>query len=347
METQRRNFLMGSQLGRKSQTAVYAPQTVKKSVSTTTYGGAPAQEALVPTLTAHEYISARSVDQNPTMPLLGSAGSVLHERPRATDFSSITAPQFLPYRDFSNTIIHRDPLITADEDLFGLSDNIFLRIVHPYDISAFETLISTHDLTFFYPLLATNLRNGFPLGQMPPLTDTVIFKNHPSTLLHSDVVNQYLTDEIGTGRMSGPFSLQHVENILRGPIFCSPLLISVQVQQPGTPDKLRVCRHLSKGNKNIPSMNSHINKEDFPTRFDTASRVADIVRSFLTDLRFLTYLHGLHLWWPHFFMGFTSGGLLFMGFTSGGLTLHGFHLWWPSLHGHHLWWPILHGFNLW
>ena len=229
-------------------------------------------------------------------------------------------------------------LITADMDLLGLSDNIFLRITHPYDISAFETFISMHDLNFFYPLLVTNLRTGFPLGEMPPLTDTVIFKNHPSTLLHSDVVTQYLTDELDAGRMSGPFSLQQVENILRGPIFCSPLLISVQVQQPGTPDKLRVCRHLSKGNKDIPSMNSHIKKEDFPTRFDTASRVADIVRFFLTDRRLhALHLHGLHLWWLTSSWVSPLVAFIFMGFTSGGPHLHGLHLWWPFLHGFHLW----------
>jgi hypothetical protein len=151
---------------------------------------------------------------------------------------------------------------------------------------------------------------------MPPLTDTIIFKNHPSTLHYSDTIDKYLTDEVVAGRMSGPFSLQHVERILRGAIFCSPLLVSVQVQQPGTPDKLRVCRHLSKGDKNTPSMNSHVHKEDFPTRFDTASRVANIVGSFPTGWQTSYLLHGLHF-----------GGLFFMGSTSGGPFLHGVHIW--------------------
>lgn len=192
----------------------------------------------------------------------------------ATDPVSPTLQNFLTYRDFSDSIVHRDSLQTADTEH---SDDIFLRIVHPYNADAFNHLLSKHHLTSFYSLLVPNLRNGFPLGEMPRLSDTVIFQNHPSALLYFDTVNKYLTDELLAGRMSGPFSLQHTENILRGPIFCSPLLVSVQIQQPGTPDKLRVCRHLSKGDKNTPSMNSHIHKEDFPTRFDTASRVADIV----------------------------------------------------------------------
>ena len=77
--------------------------------------------------------------------------------------------------------------------------------------------------------------------------------------------------------MDGPFSHDEIELILRGPFFVSPLIVSVQPQGFGIPDKLRVCRHLSKSNKLTASVNSHIKKEDFPTRFDTASRVADIV----------------------------------------------------------------------
>jgi hypothetical protein len=77
--------------------------------------------------------------------------------------------------------------------------------------------------------------------------------------------------------MDGPFSHNTITSILRGPFFVSPLIVSVQPQGLGMPDKLRVCRHLSKSNKLTPSVNSHTRKEDFSTRFDTASRVADIV----------------------------------------------------------------------
>lgn len=212
----------------------------------------------------------------------GFAARVPYGHPTGIDSSSSHLPsQFLSYHDFSNTIVHRDSPITADEDSFELLNNIYSRIVHPYDTEAFHHFISKHQLTYFYSLLVTNLRNGFPLGEMPPLSDTVIFKNHPSAFLHSEVIDKYLTDEIDAGRMSGPFSRQHVEKVLRGSFFCSPLLVSVQTQQPGTPDKLRVCRHLSKGDKHTPSTNSHIlkKKKDFPTRFDTALKVADIVGS--------------------------------------------------------------------
>lgn len=112
---------------------------------------------------------------------------------------------------------------------------------------------------------------------MPPLTQTVIIDNHLSALQYPDTIKEYLADEVSAGRMSGPFPRDVTEQILRGPFFSSPLIVSVQTQAPGTPDKLRVCRHLSKSNKTCCSVNSHVNKEDFPTRFDTASRVADII----------------------------------------------------------------------
>ena len=64
-----------------------------------------------------------------------------------------------------------------------------------------------------------------------------------------------------------------------------------------------------RANKDFPSVNSHIHKEQFPTRFDTAARVADTVSSFsiyisdLDPLRTLYLivprLHHVRLWHNH------------------------------------------------
>jgi hypothetical protein len=205
------------------------------------------------------------------MPSLGHAD--LDHIPSTNLFLSMTSPSLLNYRNFYDTIIHRPPLLISTDD----HNEIYNRIVQPYDPDAFENLLLHHELTYLYPLLVSNLRNGFPLGEMPSLTETVILENHPSTQQYPDTVKQYLADEIEAGRMNGPFSRDEIESILRGPFFASPLIVSVQPQGFGVPDKLRVCRHLSKSNKTTASVNSHIKKEDFPTKFDTASRVADIV----------------------------------------------------------------------
>ncbi len=149
--------------------------------------------------------------------------------------------------------------------------------MHPYNTDAFEHLLNRHDLAKAYPRLINNLRYGFPLSNMPVILQSIIFLNHPSCTTHISAVNDYLTEELAVGRMSGPFSKLETERILRGPFQSSPLIVSVQPQQPGTPDKLRVCQHLSKGSRLHPSVNSFIEKANFPTQFDTAMRVAEIV----------------------------------------------------------------------
>jgi len=123
---------------------------------------------------------------------------------------------------------------------------------------------------------------------MPLLSQTIILPNNPSTLAHLDAIKEYLQKELNAGRMSGPFSREETELILHGPFQSSPLIISVQPQQPGTPDKLRICQHLSNSTKVQPSVNSYIHKEDFPTRFDLASKIADMV-SLLFNLFPITF----------------------------------------------------------
>jgi hypothetical protein len=179
----------------------------------------------------------------------------------------------LLYSDFSSSIIARPPL----HDTSSKESLLFDRILHPYNADAFESLLQKHNLFNDYPLLPYNLRFGFLIGHMPPLSQTVIMANNPSTIIHSTTVSDYLTKEVSAGRISGPFSQEATEQILRGPFQSSPLIVSVQPQEPGVPDKLRVCQHLSKMTKFHASVNSHIHKDDFPTRFDTAVKVTDIV----------------------------------------------------------------------
>jgi hypothetical protein len=236
----------------------------KYYASTITSAHAPSQNATEPTY-------AHSAAQKITTHFHGRAEPDL--TPPTDPFISTTFPSLLNYRNFYDTIIHRPPNLPEAHPY----NEIYNRIVQPYNPKAFEDLLLQHKITHLYPLLVKNLRNGFPLGEMPSLTETVILENHPSAQQYPDTVKQYLEDEIEAGRMDGPFSRDAITSILRGPFFASPLIVSVQPQGPGTPDKLRVCRHLSKSNKLTTSVNSHVKKEDFPTRFDTASRVADIV----------------------------------------------------------------------
>jgi hypothetical protein len=276
-----------NQYGPGLSTLSSAHRTGEPSASTTTLwapGDVPSRNVNVPTF-AHSAV--------PKITTLSHGLAASDHIPKLNPnkaFLSITSPIILHYRDFSDTIIHR-PIPIMNSNLYN---DIYNRIIQPYNANAFETLLSHHDMTHLYPILTTNLREGFPLGEMPALIETVILKNHPSTLQYPDTVKEYLADEIQAGRMMGPFARTEVEQILRGPFFSSPLIVSVQPQGLGMANKLRVCRHLSKANRKTASVNSHVKKEDFPTRFDTASRVADTV-SFSSSVSFEHTSIGSHL----------------------------------------------------
>jgi hypothetical protein len=160
----------------------------------------------------------------------------------------------------------------------------------PYDADAFELMLAKHDLMAHYPDLVRSLRNGFPMGDFPDLEKTVIFPNHSSVVQHSAFVQNYLDEEILARRMSGPFTQEEVETIFSGRFQCSPMIVSVSVQGPDLPDKLCLCRHLSKGDKHTLSTNAYIDKEKYPTKFGSAAHVAEIVSVFLLFLLVPVYV---------------------------------------------------------
>ncbi|KAF5376497.1 hypothetical protein D9615_008662 [Tricholomella constricta] len=220
-----------------------------------------------------------ATDQTPSMSALSAAPSM----PLLSAARLVTGPltglskpeEVLHYRDFSDSIHYRPRSLPSSPT----DDELFERIVTPYKVSAYDRLLTKHNLHSNYPLLIDNLTRGFPLGTLPKLNKSIVIKNHPSVDLHPEAVADYLATEIGLGRMSGPFTLQDVERILRGPIYCSPFIVAKQDTGPDSPPKLRVCRNLSKDDPltGTPSVNSYIAKEDFPTRFNMAFRVADEV----------------------------------------------------------------------
>jgi hypothetical protein len=195
------------------------------------------------------------------------------------DFLTTATPPQLSYPHLRPSIIPR-PLFNPSRHSHP---ELFNKIVCPYNADAFELMLAKHNLTSAYPDLVTNLRSGFPLGVMGSLVETHILDNIIPSPDHWPLIDSYLLDEVSSGRMDGPFSRSTVESILRGPFHASPLLVVVQPQAPGEPDKIRICRHLSKSKKAsaskgpIPSVNSFIHKETFPTRFDTIIRVAEAV----------------------------------------------------------------------
>ncbi|KAF7315098.1 Reverse transcriptase/ribonuclease H [Mycena indigotica] len=162
---------------------------------------------------------------------------------------------------------------------------------------------TTESVSTSAPSVATD-----PITLSAGLANTKIFPNHPSTANHNAFVNDYLHEEVEAGHMSGPFSREKTESILKGHFQCSPIIIAVQPQGPGEPDKLRLCRHLSKGDHSHPSTNFFVDKDKFPTKFGTASDVAEIVspHPLLCILSLLcSVLHALHHYVPYSVFSYT------------------------------------------
>lgn len=160
-----------------------------------------------------------------------------------------------------------------------LQSPILRKIVTPYSATAFEHELATHGLTKDFPLLAHRIRHGFPLttGSFDfPSTHTP--PNHPSCIGYEDFLDDFLTEEVALGRMSGPFSRPEVDSIFTGTTFVTtPFILDIKTAAIGEPKKVRVCRNSSKKYADGLSVNSFINPDDFSTAWTTASDMAEIV----------------------------------------------------------------------
>ncbi|KAL4261893.1 Hepadnavirus polymerase/reverse transcriptase [Pleurotus pulmonarius] len=158
--------------------------------------------------------------------------------------------------------------------------DILLRIETPYNADAFEAFFQRFPhLRQQYPNLVQKLRKGFPMGEYPVLDKTVTWPNGKAVEKHRSFVDEYFVEEVKEGRLSGPYSQATTEQILGGPFQCSPITVKVQPQNPGEDPKLRVCIDLSRGTHSYPATNDYSDIRDFPTKFDSALQVAEIVAS--------------------------------------------------------------------
>ncbi|RXW11908.1 hypothetical protein EST38_g13947 [Candolleomyces aberdarensis] len=213
------------------------------------------------TLTTGPSTCAPSAAQSTSLPSALPASSVRLDAPRSPITGELL-PLPLP-----------DPLSSTNSDILN-------RICTPYVADAFDSLFDKFPtLREEFPHLTQKLREGFPMGVFPELTETVIFPNNKSINQHMDFVDQYFKEEVESGRMSGPYSKEELEGILGGPFQCSPIAIDKKEVEGSFKKKLRLCINLSKSSKSQPSTNSYSDKEDFPTKYDTAEYVLELISS--------------------------------------------------------------------
>lgn len=160
-------------------------------------------------------------------------------------------------------------------------DHNYSLVKTPYSPEGFDYLLEATNITHQFPELTWKLRHGFPIGDMAPLVSSYTPQNLLGADIYRGVCDEYIADELAKGRFSGPYSHEQLYAKI-GHFRSSPLQVVVKKGVNGTPDKYRVCRHLSYRGSRSTSINDEINSSEFPTEWGTAAEFAEIVRTLIT-----------------------------------------------------------------
>lgn len=148
------------------------------------------------------------------------------------------------------------------------------RVVSPLDPDKVERLLHDLNILDHWQHVVEGLRSGFDVGVDTPLTRTFTFKNHASSEMDPEFIDTYIRGEVAAGRYSQGFEPEELANAI-GHYHTSPLGL---VPKPGT-DKLRLVQDMSypRNNPSIPSVNSGINSDDFPTEWGTFKDTSNLI----------------------------------------------------------------------
>ena len=152
--------------------------------------------------------------------------------------------------------------------------------VTPLKAQSFDTLLSKFSLTEKYPTLVEFISNGFPIGPMPPVTETIIQQNHISSADDIAIVHDNFMEEVKLKRMIGPMSIKQAQWALSSCFRTSPVGLVPKANSPG---KFRVIRDLSYCGSAGHSVNDLI-PADRPTRWVAASEFACQVSKIFASL---------------------------------------------------------------
>ncbi|KAF8644923.1 hypothetical protein AX16_008205 [Volvariella volvacea WC 439] len=159
--------------------------------------------------------------------------------------------------------------------------DILYKISTPYNVDSFQRCLEQEfpDLKDKYPYLISKLQFGFPMAREFPESGphrTRIVPNGRSAEKNMKFIKDELEKEVAAGRMDGPFSRRQVKQILGTEFYCAPLTVDEQLQDDRT-TKFRMCIDYSRPIGQIRSVNNHSDPEDFPTTYDGAQVVAEMI----------------------------------------------------------------------
>jgi hypothetical protein len=157
----------------------------------------------------------------------------------------------------------------------GHAESIANWVVTPYNADVFEHFLHKFNFDSHYPELVYNIRQGFSIGNMPILTHSYTPPNHKSVIDNPSVVCKYLAEEVSLGCMSGPFTASQVEAELGSFLISCPIGL---VKKASSHGKFHIICDLSYHSKDDGySINDHLDSDNFPTEWGTATQIADIV----------------------------------------------------------------------
>jgi len=182
----------------------------------------------------------------------------MSEEPALTRLPPVTASTHAPY------VVMHTPLVAARGTNLAA---ILYKTVTPYKHKAWRQALDNASLLSSFPHLVHDICYGSPIGNPPPLTYTFIPDNLKTTLLDPGYMDNLLSEELATGHMDGPFTINEAHTIFAGHFRMAPLSF---VEKPGS-SALRLIRHHSKLDHMSTSTNNWLDLSTGPTKFYSAS----------------------------------------------------------------------------
>ena len=138
-----------------------------------------------------------------------------------------------------------------------------------------KDLIATHLLPS-YPLIPCFIQHGAYAG-IPHIAQSFTPPNKESTKILSSIFNDIIQVEFNKGRYLGPFSQEELAREI-GPFQSLPLSL---VPKYGKPGKYCLIQNLSYPHTNTPtpSINAHLNSDDFPCTWGTFRTICTLIRN--------------------------------------------------------------------
>ena len=150
---------------------------------------------------------------------------------------------------------------------------IIHRTITAYKPDGWRLALSSTVLTHLFPHLVHDMIYGSPIGNPPPLTYTFTPPNLKSANIDPTYMDNFIKDELDSGHLNGPFSMEEACSMFGGHFHMAPLGL---IEKPGSSALRLICHH-SKEDDLGQSTNRWMDSSIGATKFYLAANAADFV----------------------------------------------------------------------